>query len=108
MYSSRRLYFLHSAHLLLTKCGILHDSLLPSRLARAMLPSIIVVLSHKSDIQPEAEASAGSAKSRKGKKRARGYEGDEVFKMTRTAICTTEEDGEVVLAALSGESATVD
>ncbi|KAH8094810.1 rRNA processing/ribosome biogenesis-domain-containing protein [Cristinia sonorae] len=98
---SHRLHFMRTAEVLLTQCGVLYDSLLPSRLARAVLPSVTCILAHKSDLQSESEASGGSAKSRKGKKRARGYEGDEVFKMTRGAICATPEDGEVVLAALN-------
>lgn len=61
------------------------------------------MLSHKSEVKADNDGSAGSAKSRKAKKRARGYEGDEVFKMTRSVICPAQEDGEVILATLDGE-----
>ena len=44
-----------------------------------------------------------SRKSRKGKKRARGYEGDEIFQ-TREVICATKEDGDAVLCALDGRN----
>lgn len=78
-----------------------HDTLLPSRLARAILPSVSVILSPQSDI-PSRDAEITS-KNRKGKKRGRGYEGDEAFKVTRAVICPTKEDGEVVMASLQGE-----
>ena len=100
---SHRLYFLRCAYLLLSQCGLHHDSLLPSRLARAVLPAIAEVLSHKADFHAESDVSVGIGKNRKGKKRARGYEGDEMFKVTRTVICSTQEDGDVILAVLDGE-----
>ncbi|TCD69857.1 hypothetical protein EIP91_005934 [Steccherinum ochraceum] len=98
---SHRLNFLRTTHTLLSKCGLLHDSLLPSRLARAVLPSVTIILAPKSEVQGEVDAASGSTKGRKGKKRARGYEGDEVFKMTRSVICPSDEEGQVVLSALT-------
>lgn len=40
--------------------------------------------------------------SKKGKKRVRGYEGDEVFKVGREKLCESALDGELVLASLDG------
>ena len=103
-YSSRRLPFLRSATAILKHCVIPYDPLLPSRLARAVIPSLVELLDSQSDVQRELDKSATSAtgKGRKGKKRARNYEGDEVFKVSRAIICPTKEDGDAVIAALNG------
>lgn len=50
----------------------------------------------------KSAGSSGTSINKKGKKRARGYEGDEVFKTTREIVCPTVEDGEVLIAALDG------
>jgi hypothetical protein len=42
------------------------------------------------------------ATSRKGKKRARAFEGDEIIRGSVAAICSTEIDGEIILTALEG------
>lgn len=101
---SHRLLFLRTTHSLTSICGPHHDTILPSRLARAVLPSLTSILASRSSLQEE---SVGAAKNRKGKKRARGYEGDEVFQMTKSMMCTSEEDGDVLLAALDGEHSLV-
>ncbi len=89
---------------LLQNCLTLGDALLPSRLTRAVLPSLTVLLHTQFDAQRQNEnaVSASVGKSRKGKKRARGYEGDEVFKTTREITCPTKEDGEIILTSLEG------
>jgi hypothetical protein len=98
---------------LLTHCPALADSMLPSRLARAVLPVLTSLLALQSHVQREDEVAsnanpnANAPKSRKGKKRARGYEGDEVFH-TREIICPTKEDGQAVLCALDGEPSDTD
>ncbi|OBZ65680.1 hypothetical protein A0H81_14314 [Grifola frondosa] len=95
-----RLAFLRTATLLLVHCYQLHDTVLSSRLTKAILPSLTVVLATQSQVQGDVEQTAGRSRSRKAKKRARGYEGDEVFKVSREIICPSTEDGEVLLAAL--------
>ncbi|KAF9006544.1 rRNA processing/ribosome biogenesis-domain-containing protein [Cyathus striatus] len=42
-----------------------------------------------------------SGKSKKSKKRARNYEGDEVFSVMKEVICPTEDEGKALLAALT-------
>ncbi|KZP24698.1 hypothetical protein FIBSPDRAFT_951090 [Athelia psychrophila] len=96
--ASQRLPFIRATHALLTYCQPPHAGLLPTRLAKALLTSLTGLLSTQSDAQPTDAAAGG--KSGKGKKRARGYEGDEVFKTTRAVICAGEVEGEVVVAAL--------
>lgn len=59
------------------------------------------------EVETDANSSANSTKNRKGKKRARGYEGDEVFKASRDILCPTRDDGEVVLVAVDGQYNTI-
>jgi len=100
--SLQRLIFLTTIRDTLTHCHLLDSPSLPSRLAKAVLPSISVVLSAPSDSQNAENAYAMSSKSKRGKKRARGYEGDEVFKLSREVICLTTGDSKVLLTALEG------
>ena len=103
-HSSERLPFLNAVQAVLSHCQPHHSSVLTARLAKAILPSLTVVLATQSEVQrtddPAGPSSAG--KNKKGKKRARGYEGDEVFKVTREIVCSTTEDSEVLMAALNG------
>ncbi|KAG5342288.1 hypothetical protein C0989_003417 [Termitomyces sp. Mn162] len=73
--------------------------LVPNRLAKAVLPSLSVVLVTPTESQASDDTSA-SQRSRKGKKRARGYEGDEVFKLSKEVICPGHTDGRVLFIAL--------
>ena len=67
------------------------------------MPCLSTVLSKQSEAQQSDDAAVNASKSKKSRKRARGYEGDEVFKVSREVIFPTAEDGKVVLAALDGE-----
>ncbi|KAI0346803.1 hypothetical protein BDW22DRAFT_1386488 [Trametopsis cervina] len=97
-----RCSLLKTVHALLNDCPGLSDPQLPSRLSRAVLPTLAGLLTSQSDAQKEMQADdrGSDAKNRKGKKRVRGYEGDEVFKISREILCPTEEDGKVVLVTL--------
>ncbi|KDQ64330.1 hypothetical protein JAAARDRAFT_27954, partial [Jaapia argillacea MUCL 33604] len=97
--SSQRLPFLEVIPVLLTHCHPPHDSFLMNRLVKAILPSLTPILSTQWDSQVDSTSTVGRTK--KGKKRARGYEGDEVFKVSREVICKTSVDGEVILAAIT-------
>jgi hypothetical protein len=104
-HSSERFQFLNAVEAVLIHCQPLHSTLLSTRLAKAILPSLTVVLATQpAEVQhsdePAGFSSAG--KNKKSKKRPRGYEGDEVFKVTREIICPTREDELVLLAALNG------
>ena|SRR5882724_3287934 len=99
--SSRRIPFLHLLPPLLTCTHALHSPTLTTRLVKALLPLLTTLLSSKSDVQQQLQ-DASVTTSKKGKTRARGYEGDEVFKVGRGVLCSTREDGEVVEATLDG------
>ncbi|KAG6854907.1 hypothetical protein C0991_012097 [Blastosporella zonata] len=96
---SQRLFLLTTTQVLLRHCHLLDSPLVPTRLAKAVLPSLSVVLATPSEIQ-RSDDTAASQKGKKGKKRARGYEGDEVFKLSREVICSGPDDGKVLFAAL--------
>ncbi|OCH92155.1 hypothetical protein OBBRIDRAFT_886436 [Obba rivulosa] len=98
--ASQRLPILRAIISMLQHSSALHDPILSSRLAKAILPSLSVVLSSESHASDGTDQSAFKSKGRKGKKRARGYEGDEVFKITREIVCPTPDDGDALLAAL--------
>lgn len=69
------------------------------------MPLLTVVLSKRSEADAESGTQAAvHGGSKKGKKRARGYEGDEVFKVGREVVCPTSEQGEILLFAVDGES----
>lgn len=82
----------------------LHDSTLSSRLARATMPLLTIVLSKRSETNGESESSGAQGRSKKSRKRARGYEGDEVFKVGREIVCATAEEGDILLTAVDGKS----
>ena len=86
---------------MLTRCPHFHDALMLGRLAKAVLPSCTSVLASKED-GPYQDGGIPASKGRKGKKRTRGYEGDEVFKLGKTVICATSGDGSVIIVAVDG------
>ena len=87
---------------LLQNGAYLHDAVIASRLVRAILPRLSILLSSRSQSSTEDEQTPTQGRNRKGKKRARGYEGDEVFKVGREIICATAEEGNALLAAVDG------
>ena len=100
--SSQRLFFLTTIQEILTYCQPLDSPLVSTRLAKAVLPSITVILSSPSDSQHFENTSVRSSKGKKGRKRARDYEGDEVFKLSREVICPNIDEGKVLLTAFQG------
>ena len=87
---------------LISNGSFLHDNVIASRLTRAAMHFLAVVLAQRSHSTDSSEAGASQAHSRKGKKRARGYEGDELFKVGREVVCSSAEDGQVLLTAVDG------
>lgn len=68
---------------------------------KSLLAILTTLLPHKSVAQQQLEETF-TATSRKGRKRTRGYEGDEVFKVGVSVLCPTLEDCELVETALEG------
>lgn len=71
------------------------------RLARAVLPSATGVLSTRGHALQDDKLPLST--NRKSKKRARGYEGDEIFKAGRSVICANRHEGQVMALAVNGE-----
>ncbi|KAH7930701.1 hypothetical protein BV22DRAFT_1000146 [Leucogyrophana mollusca] len=94
--TEQRLWLLQSVHALLTNCPPFHSQIGVTRLVKAILPSITPLLSTQSEVQQSVETN--TSQSKKGKKRRREYEGDEVFKLSKGVVCPTKEDGEVAIA----------
>lgn len=102
MCSLQRLFLLTTLQTLLTHCHPLDSLLIPTRLAKAVLPSLSIILVTPTESEGTTSTAAASTQSKKGKKRARGYEGDEVFKLSRSVICSSLDDGKVLIAACEG------
>ncbi len=96
------LHLLRTVSMLLADGSQLHDNVIASRLARATMPLLAIILSKRSQSKEEQEQGATQGRSKKGKKRGRGYEGDEVFKVGRDVVCLTASDGDVLLASVDG------
>lgn len=87
--------------------GHMYDSVIASRLVRATLPLLAALLSTRPQAGSENEQTFGQSRSKKGKKRARGYEGDEVFKVGREVICSTVEEGDILLVSVDRKGRVV-
>ncbi|KAI3612208.1 ribosome biogenesis protein rix1 [Moniliophthora roreri] len=97
--SPERRLFLTTLRTLLTHSHPLDSSILSTRITRAVLLTLSSILPSQSDPERGDDAQGTSVRSKKGKKRARGYEGDEVFRSSLSVICPTVDDGRVILMA---------
>jgi len=98
----QRLPILTALKTILSSTRFVDTPILANRIVRAVLPYLVVVLSSASPAEV-AMTAAGEDPSKKGKKKAKNYAGDEVFKVTRDIICPTDVDAEVLLSSLEGE-----
>jgi hypothetical protein len=98
MFRDSHLAFLQTVHELYSCARPFHDSAVLARLAKAVLPFVTVIPGEP----PELAREDTSVLSRKGKKRVRAYEGDELFKFGRDRICRSLADGSSILMAVQG------
>lgn len=92
-------------HCALLQCiqVLLSNSLPPSselsstRLVKNILLSLMPLLPTQSDAY---SGETGSGQSKKGRKRRRDYESDEVFKLSKDVICSSIAEGNAILCAL--------
>jgi len=81
------------------------NAILANRLVRAVIPYLTKSILPQSETK-SAEATDASGPSRwKGKKRARGYEGDEIFKTNPGVLLGSPGEERVVMLSIEGESA---
>ncbi|KAI0320268.1 rRNA processing/ribosome biogenesis-domain-containing protein [Amylostereum chailletii] len=97
--SAQRIPFLRSIKALVAHSPNVHHPLVPTRLTKALLTIVSQLLWAQSDDQNKNGKSVGG-RSKKGKKRAREYEGDEIFKTSCDVLFPGQGDGEMILLAL--------
>ncbi|KAI0268321.1 rRNA processing/ribosome biogenesis-domain-containing protein [Gloeopeniophorella convolvens] len=84
---------------LLINVHVLHQSILPDQITKRLLSLLTAFLPVQSDMRTVSGSTAGS-KSRKSRKRAHDYEGDELLKVATDVECRSLADREAVLAAI--------
>ncbi|KAF7288291.1 RIX1 domain-containing protein [Mycena chlorophos] len=94
--SATRLPFLEALRTSLSHGHALYSTMIANRLAKAVLPIASVLIDRRTDARP-AEIETG--KSKKGKKRARDFEGDEVFRTGHEVVCPTTDDSQALFCA---------
>ncbi|KAF9076870.1 rRNA processing/ribosome biogenesis-domain-containing protein [Rhodocollybia butyracea] len=97
--SSQQIPFLKAVHALLAYCHPTHLPSLSSRLIKTLLSGLTLILPNQTDIQNSITQANGSGKGKKGKKKARTYEGDELFRASSDVVCPAVDDAKALLAA---------
>ncbi|KAL0949320.1 hypothetical protein HGRIS_009395 [Hohenbuehelia grisea] len=93
----QRISFLVMVKEVLANSFLMHSDIAVTRLVKSLLPSLSAILAMQAS---GTVLSSAPAKSRKGKKRAREYEGDELLRSSKGLIFPVPEEGEVALIAL--------
>ena len=96
-----RLKLLNALESLLKTSHVVDSSSLIARIAKAVLPSVVKIVSISSSGSTHPNEGL-SSKTKNGKKRARNFEGDKIFKASREVICPTPEDQDILLKSING------
>ena len=80
------------------------DPFLANRLVRAVIPFLTKPVLPRSETKTPETADVGGSSKRKGKKRARGYEGDEVFKTNPGVLFSSRHEEQVVMLSVECQS----
>jgi hypothetical protein len=97
-----RLKILQTLESLLEGSYILDSTPLCGRITKAILPSIMRIVTPPSTHLEAAERT--SKKSKSGKKRGRTFEGEEILKGLYEVACPTAEDREALLISIDGKN----
>ncbi|KAG1906992.1 rRNA processing/ribosome biogenesis-domain-containing protein [Suillus fuscotomentosus] len=100
----RRCSLLQCIQALLNNSFPTSGELSSTRLVKGVILSLMPLLSTQTDAHT-GEMSSGQSK--KGRKRRRDYEGDEVFKLSKDVICSSIAEGKVILCALDALQVTM-
>lgn len=100
----RRCALLQCIQALLSNSFPLSSELSSTRLVKAIMLSLMPLLSTQSDAHI---GETGSGQSKKGRKRRRDYEGDEVFKLSKDVICSSIAEKKAILCALDALQVTM-
>ncbi|KAK0468123.1 rRNA processing/ribosome biogenesis-domain-containing protein [Desarmillaria tabescens] len=95
---SQRLPFLDALNSIFAHCLPLHSEVSCNRLTKAVLSSITTILPSQSDFDQSTDT-IQTGRNKKGKKRARAYEGEELFRVSRNVLFSLSDDGKAVLTA---------
>ena len=103
-YRARRIPSLEALKNIL-QLGPIHNTYLASSVFKVIAPLLSPLIPSKTSItgtpQPNgAGGTSGSARKRKGKQRAREFEGDEVLGGGKPAVCPTRESVEILFLSL--------
>ncbi|KAH9006875.1 rRNA processing/ribosome biogenesis-domain-containing protein, partial [Lactarius hatsudake] len=96
---NQHVLFLQVLIALLTNVHTIHFSVVPNRITKVLLSTLLSLLPSQSDIRAISE-SAMNSKGRKGRKRTHDYEGDEIFRTITGTICSTSAHKEMISVTL--------
>ncbi|KAH9045464.1 hypothetical protein EDB85DRAFT_2070270 [Lactarius pseudohatsudake] len=96
---NQHVLFLQVLIALLTNVHTIHFSVVPNRITKVLLSTLLSLLPSQSDIRAISESDM-SSKGRKGRKRAHDYEGDEIFRTITGTICSTSAHREMISVTL--------
>lgn len=96
---NQHVLFLQVLIALLTNVHTIHFSVVPNRVTKVLLSTLLSILPSQSDIRAISESDM-SSKGRKGRKRAHDYEGDEIFRTITGTICSTSAHKEMISVTL--------
>ena len=103
---SIRLHTLPFLRILVEACKhsrVMSNPLLANRLVRAVIPYLTKLILPQSETKTAEPSDVGGSSKRKGKKRARGYEGDEVFKTSPGVFFGSPHEERVVMFSIEGQ-----
>jgi hypothetical protein len=94
----------------LLQLGPIHNTHLASRIFRVIAPLLSPLIPSKTSITGSSQSEvatgiSGTARKKKGKQRARAFEGDEVLDGGKPAVCPTRESVDILLLSLEGTCA---
>ena len=79
------------------------NTILANRLVRAVIPYLTKSISPQSETKNAETTDVGGSSRWKGKKRARGYEGDELFKTNPGVLLGSPDEERTVMLSIEGE-----
>ncbi|KAG1755494.1 rRNA processing/ribosome biogenesis-domain-containing protein [Suillus lakei] len=100
----RRCRLLQCIQVLLSNSFPPSSELSSTRLVKSIMLSLMPLLSTQSDAHG---GETGSGQRKKGRKRRRDYEGDEVFKLSKDVICSSIAEEKAIICALDALQVTM-
>ena len=83
------------------------NPLLANRLVRAIIPYLTKPILPQLETKAAGAGDVNGSSKRKGKKRARGYEGDEVFKTSPDVLFGSPREERIMMLSVEGQSSSL-